>query len=756
MEPIKINLKTPVKREQVVNFSEMKETSSELLIKISGSERFGIYVGQKLTFKRHIYESEKIFNILSNDVIVKEIENFNNYYIVHTTKLPNISVSLSKGLDMTKYIKVEDEKGSEEKYHVIKCTNNHNIFPQDLDLCKNGELFIKDYSNKIIATFKSEEFFIPFNYSNRKSEKNDCITLIDETETCGKRFNSVKKFRYDFAPEKISKNGILLKGKPFSTKEMIYIETNFNPFYFFNYEMDINGNYIEFDVNGEPIKKCFLYSDVWWSYFNNKNILDIDSIYVNHGDNNAKLVYDTSYWETEIGLSSYNDESKLGSDDNFNSSFIKNLEESLIPEIIDMERVKYVPMIYNKDNNKTRYYKWCSNNDNVYPVIYTTDWIDIKNTEHESAINNVYILNNGIFNKITNEIFYFDAYKNNREGGLYREKITGGNSEGGKKITYYTYNLSSEIIDDSFSMATKINVSLHFRKRREINTEDNEIELKERKQNTTITSGNVYFDGWFINEDEAETTWWNGMDYSESAINSNIMNTFIKNSGLTSDLIGYLNFTDNDIYFRKKKVSQSFLRLTFYNSTDPIEQKLLFYSTVFLDSTSLYGKYIKQMLYMKENNLFEEVKNMNAAVVFCDDENSPTRIDTKFSITNEYDRTKSSEGFNIYLFSSDRNINTEKNEKTIYMKVEFNHAGNGKTIPMIIWPKNEQGEYISLTTENFFDSLYIPIKMAYLNGKYIYYIPDAFKNEDGEISLVLFEPKLDFIPDAGINNDDNE
>ena len=90
------------------------------------------------------------------------------------------------------------------------------------------------------------------------------------------------------------------------------------------------------------------------------------------------------------------------------------------------------------------------------------------------------------------------------------------------------------------------------------------------------------------------------------------------------------------------------------------------------------------------------------------------------------------------------------------MKVEFNHAGNGKTIPMIIWPKNEQGEYISLTTENFFDSLYIPIKMAYLNGKYIYYIPDAFKNEDGEISLVLFEPKLDFIPDAGINNDDNE
>ena len=54
---------------------------------------------------------------------------------------------------MTKYIKVKDEKGSEEKYHVIKCTSNHNIFPQDLESCKNVELFIKDYSNKIIATF---------------------------------------------------------------------------------------------------------------------------------------------------------------------------------------------------------------------------------------------------------------------------------------------------------------------------------------------------------------------------------------------------------------------------------------------------------------------------------------------------------------------------------------------------------------------------------------------------------------------------
>mgnify|MGYP006357335021 CR=1 FL=1 len=45
--------------------------------------------------------------------------------------------------------------------------------------------------------------------------------------------------------------------------------------------------------------------------------------------------------------------------------------------------------------------------------------------------------------------------------------------------------------------------------------------------------------------------------------------------------------------------------------------------------------------------------------------------------------------------------------------------------------------------------------MVYLNGRYIYYIPDAFKNEDGEISLVLFEPKLDFIDKDSDLKEDN-
>ena len=70
---------------------------------------------------------------------------------------------------------------------------------------------------------------------------------------------------------------------------------------------------------------------------------------------------------------------------------------------------------------------------------------------------------------------------------------------------------------------------------------------------------------------------------------------------------------------------------------------------------------------------------------------------------------------------------------------------------MIMWPKkliNGKWEYVPLTTDNFIENLYIPIKLTYINDRYVYYIPDAYKNEHGNIDLVLFEPKIDYEDDA--------
>ena len=308
---------------------------------------------------------------------------------------------------------------------------------------------------------------------------------------------------------------------------------------------------------------------------------------------------------------------------------------------------------------------------------------------------------------------------------------------------------------DVLSVATSITLNFHFRQRYEIKGKDDEEDKKLRLQNTPFSSGNVYYDEWYIHPESSDTIWWNGVASGKSEFTQINFSDFINESGETSDLLGYLNFTDNDVYYRKKKVSQSFVRLTFYNSKDPIEQKLLYYSTVFLDGTVLYGKYVRQLLFNEDNAIDTSDFNQNAVIVFCSANTVSARVDTQMVITNEYDRTKSAEGFNLYLFAEDATFGEDENSaKTIYMKVEFNHAGNGKTIPMIMWPKSGD-TYVPLTINNFIENLYIPIKITYINDKYVYYIPNAYKNENGNISLVLFEPKLDFDEKEGTGNGEN-
>jgi hypothetical protein len=275
--------------------------------------------------------------------------------------------------------------------------------------------------------------------------------------------------------------------------------------------------------------------------------------------------------------------------------------------------------------------------------------------------------------------------------------------------------------------ANEINLYFHF------------LQREREAEDTT------YVDGWGVQKDELENpVWWNGY-------NSNDMSgfwSFVNSSGKTSDLLGYLDFTDNDVYFRKKKISRSFVRLSFYDSNDPVKAKLLYYSTIFLDSTALFGKYIKlKKTYQSENiDNVPHVEN-NGALIASVERNfvfakTNPRLDSQITITNEYDRMRSAEGFNLYLFKDD--APETGTPKTIYMKVEFNHAGNGQTIPMILWPK-ENGAYKNLTLKDTLKALYIPVtlKKAINNGMvcYQYYIESAI-NENKVINLVLFEPKI--------------
>ena len=279
-----------------------------------------------------------------------------------------------------------------------------------------------------------------------------------------------------------------------------------------------------------------------------------------------------------------------------------------------------------------------------------------------------------------------------------------------------------EVINDTdYVDATGISMYFHFRKRKHKTDDGSELPYE-------------YEDGWYIDPDMENLTWFNNMDYDDSKISSDAMKDFVEEYGHSSDLLGYLGFTDNDVYFQKSKIKNSFIRLSFYTSNDTLTQKLLYYSTIFLDSGSLYGKYLKQSNYIEELDS-ERGKESKIPVVFRED---GFRLDTEINLVDEFSSEGSSEGFNVYLFADDVSLS----DRTIYMKVEFNHAGCGKTIPMILWPKDGEGNYLPLERKSFLENLYIPVTIRYIDGKYRYSIPGA-ENEGTDIKLVLFEPKLE-------------
>ena len=219
-----------------------------------------------------------------------------------------------------------------------------------------------------------------------------------------------------------------------------------------------------------------------------------------------------------------------------------------------------------------------------------------------------------------------------------------------------------------------------------------------------------------------------------------------------SDSLYHLGFTDGDVQYQKMKLKKSFIRLSFYSSKDPLSQSLLYYSTIFLDSGYLFGQFNKKRTELiGEGKIWSPNEAPKYVLSAASENSSDIRIDSQITIHNEFDTTKSSEGFNLYLFADDCEIvDDDKDFRTIYMKVEFNHAGYGKTIPFMPWP--ELGTDSGVTIEEYFKNVYIPVKICHINKAYYYYFglddfgednPYIKCNKDNKnITFNLFEPKL--------------
>ena len=257
-------------------------------------------------------------------------------------------------------------------------------------------------------------------------------------------------------------------------------------------------------------------------------------------------------------------------------------------------------------------------------------------------------------------------------------------------------------------------------------------------------------DVWHLN-DAIETWNGNGIDDTPKTREGLYSDEDFVNS---SNLIGYLGFTDDDIYNQKNRVKQSFIRLSFYDSDNPLTQNLLYYSTIFFDSGDLFGKYVKRKAWLEEEN--EEYDHLITPVVWSPtaDTDACSAVTSQLMVNDEYDMTRSGEGFNLYLFREDAPI--ENDPQDIYMKIEFNHAGIGRTVPLIYWPK-EGDSPKKLTIENYLKNLYIKVRIALTEKGYVYTFPDTISADDTKhggrkngivwenerLVLNLFEPMIE-------------
>lgn len=203
-------------------------------------------------------------------------------------------------------------------------------------------------------------------------------------------------------------------------------------------------------------------------------------------------------------------------------------------------------------------------------------------------------------------------------------------------------------------------------------------------------------DDWLVEH----KSYWNGCERTDGSIKSSVS----KEDGTSSDLLTFLNFNNDDVHYQKNRLKKSFLRLSFYDSTNPADQNLLAYSTVFFDTGDMFSKYIR---YMEEDG-YVQISYNEYGVYHVDDEkkkigirvnrehdfDEEKRLSSQFVIKDKNRSKASSDGFYLYLWKD----NESALPQDIYMKVEFNHAGFGRTVPFMMpywdkrkWPNDERG-----------------------------------------------------------------
>lgn len=234
-------------------------------------------------------------------------------------------------------------------------------------------------------------------------------------------------------------------------------------------------------------------------------------------------------------------------------------------------------------------------------------------------------------------------------------------------------------------------------------------------------------DGWKVKD----TTSWNGIPLNTKLTTQNLRK---------SDKLGYLGFTNDDVRFQTNKLKRSFVRLAYYTSKNPLDQKLLTYNTMFIDTGELFGKFMN-------NRVDDETFGVNSD--YEPDSTNSNRLDSRLTVVDKNNIDKSSEGFYLYLFNDE--VTEKKPQKDIYMKVEFNSAKYGLTVPVgKPYFDINNAEIKLMPFDEFFNSIFIKIRLKYIDSekRFVYIVPEdgittQVDEQNRRIIFNLFEVKFE-------------
>lgn len=331
------------------------------------------------------------------------------------------------------------------------------------------------------------------------------------------------------------------------------------------------------------------------------------------------------------------------------------------------------------------------------------------------------------------------------------------------------------------------------------------LHFREHRYDDWNAAPDSYWNGVIFDANENKFRLMNNSNQEELGYNYFSYNKDDWDRSNQSDLLSYLNFTNEDIRYQKSRLKKSFLRLLFFDSVNPADQNLLAYSTVFIDSGALFSKYVRHF----EDKGFSAL-NYNGDIVLptsldlngirinrepmingetyeeFKNELEDVRLSSQFVIKDKYNSTTSSEGFYLYLWRDNDNGIIPSD---LYMKVEFNHAGYGRTIPFMMpyedkdddnkgkiktfkeivedWSpiknedKNEnenedknKDKYVGYGIKRYLKYSYIHLKYQYdeTDKRHVYYVDsDLYKGTDESIYGIdntmkfdLYEAKINF------------